>query len=81
MLPRVSYALQSITRAMCSSGLCEVKVGERTRSLILSFFTVHNQRVARKASTSSFALNRGTSAPAGASLFRARSFVARSASR
>jgi hypothetical protein len=75
------YALQSITAIILSTGLCAVKVGNGLVVRLSRHSGGHNQRVARKASSGSLALNLGTFFPAGASFSRARSLVARSASR
>jgi len=54
---------------MRSSGLCGVKSAKVLLVRVSYNFTRHNQSVARKASMSSLALNRGISEPAGDSLF------------
>jgi hypothetical protein len=64
-----------------STGLCAVKVGNGLVVRLSRHSGGHNQRVARKASSGSLALNLGTFFPAGASFSRARSLVAKSASR
>lgn len=75
------YAELGISRDMRSTGICGVATTRRWSARSLVNFARHIQRPPRNAKSESLGLNLRARAAAGASFARARSFVARSASR